>query len=63
VPSQTGKQSVRSAHPKLSTAFMSQNMPPSLDGPLSLHVGPTATLALHCGNGFDADFSPIKASV
>jgi hypothetical protein len=21
---------------------------------------PTATLAVHCGNGFDADFSPIK---
>jgi hypothetical protein len=24
---------------------------------------PTATLAVHCGNGFDAGFSPIKVLV
>jgi hypothetical protein len=24
---------------------------------------PTATLALHCGNGFDASFAPIKVLV
>jgi hypothetical protein len=24
---------------------------------------PTATLAVHCGNGFDANFSPINVPV
>ena len=23
---------------------------------------PTATLAVHCGNGFDADFSPYRST-
>jgi hypothetical protein len=23
---------------------------------------PTATLAVHCGNGFDADFSPYQSA-
>jgi hypothetical protein len=35
-------------------------------GQLALHasaaVDPTATLALHCGNGFDARFSPYQST-
>jgi hypothetical protein len=28
----------------------------------SVAIDPTATLAVHCGNGFDADFSPYQST-
>jgi hypothetical protein len=33
---------------------------PELGLERSVATDPTATLAVHCGNGFDASFSPIK---
>jgi hypothetical protein len=29
---------------------------------LSAAIDPTATLAVHCGNGFDASFSPYQST-